>query len=326
MNYNPDANSAPAIHLRLLGQPKSGTTWLEAMVFEAARHCMNATECSVVGDRLNQRARRTFELLVSGRRLVFADVTSKHYFPPKQLPGRCPKHATAFKPYSNPNSYREGPCGLPLVWPGKVDWATSIARCAIRCGARVEKPTLNVRWLHIYRDPRSSAQSACYWYEPLASRVPAVLDACVKIFFRRDVAWLKYREAWLAMNPFMKERTTLISYDDALQDPRAALRRVAHGFLRLHLPNSEMDSMLKELTPEALSRADGRYNMHDSWTCITGKRPPALARAIAMAGDQPSTCHREKVRIGTTLPKPSNKTIRWMETVLQSMRFSLLAP
>jgi len=215
---------------------------------------------------------------------------------------------------------------MPLVWPGKVDWATWIVRCAVRCGARTEKPTINVRWLHIHRDPRASARSACYWYEPLASQSAAVLDACVRIFFRRDVAWLKYREAWLAMNPSMKERTTLIAYDDAVQEPRAALRKVARSFLRVHLSESEASGMLAELTPEALRRAGGRYDMHDSWSCITGKRPPALARAIAAAGDQPSTCHREKVRTGTTTPVLSNTTVRWMETVLQNMRFSLLAP
>ena len=280
-----------------------------------------------MGGKLDQRTNRSFELLSEGRRLIFSEVLSKHYFPPHQLPGRCKQHATALLDIHPYSTYEEGPCGLRLVWPGPISWADSIGDCAARCGAKSDTPALDdMSWLHIHRDPHASALSACIWYEPLAARSEAVLDACVRVMFPRDVAWLKYREAWLTSNRHLRERTTLVSYEELLRAPRQSLQKVGRSFLRVQLDENETDAMLSQLTPEALNRADGRYDMHDSWDCKSGARPAALARAIAAAGGQPSSCHRVKVQTHLGRPAVSNATRRWMDDILQSMRFSSLAP
>ena len=128
------------MRLQLLGQPKSGTTWLETIVFALARHCLSASDCRVAGV-LDQRANRSFTLVHSGgQRLCFASPVEwrrgKHLFPPTGFGHRECTHANAWlSPYA-----ASLPCGLSKEGLG----STQLLACARRCGAASTVTRINL--------------------------------------------------------------------------------------------------------------------------------------------------------------------------------------
>jgi hypothetical protein len=306
------------LRLQLLGQPKSGTTWLEVVVFALARHCLNSLACRVDGP-LDQRANRSFTLVHSdGLRMQFENVLAKHAFPP---PGHgrqeCPHAHSWLQPYA-----ARMPCDLA---EGSFDVAQLLA-CAKRCGATSTLPVddAHVRFLHIRREPRAAVLSACYWYEPLARRDVGVLEACVRELLPVHVAWLKYREIWLAPGAPLRASTTPVTYETLLARPEATMRHIAARFLRIpKLRDDVLREAVAQTSAAALRAADAAYDMHDrtnaSCARLRVRRPAAVRAAAAAAGGDVDDCSAAKVRVKTgDEATVGASTARWMDAMVRA--------
>ena len=243
-------------NLVLLGQPRSGTSWLEAAVFSlVAAFCLRRptsteaeVQCSVVGERLLQR-QRNFVLRTPAGTVHFT-VKGKHRFPPAGYRVNNCTRQTAMLTW--------GPCRLALMakrpnrsyerQPAQATVPALIDRCAANCNS--SHATLGAstrRFLMIYRDPRASARSHCLWLVPGGNVAPgtnvappgtnanvSAVRRCMRRMFPLHGAWLKYREIWLTMNPDLRHRTTLISYEQLVFRPLQARGVIAGRRRRPH--------------------------------------------------------------------------------------------
>lgn len=221
----------------LLSQPRSGASQLEAAVFSlAAAACLRDqptsttadTHCSVIGGRLHQ-SDRNFSL-GTAEGVVHFTVCGKHRFPPAGYPVNNCTRASAMMSWA--------PCQLALFArrpnrtfqrrPAAATVPALIDECAQSCNS--SHATLGAasrRFLMIYRDPRASARSHCLWQVPGGLRNYTAMRRCVRRMFPIHASWLKYREVWLTMNPDLRRRTTLISYERLSAKPMEELAKVA---------------------------------------------------------------------------------------------------
>ena len=223
-----------SMDLQLLGQPKTGTTWLELVLFKLAERCPSLNGCRFVGGAVNRSQRRAFTLHTGGQLLALRPLPGeKHLFPPREYATPCDRIGGSGLEWLTMQDWLERlPCGLSSTSTVNYD---AIDRCASRCGAasaraRTLPPHPQIRYVHIERDPRRSALSACHYYPKLAHL--SVQDCLGKVF-PLHAAWAAYRSRWLARNADLARRTTRVSYEAMVAAPEVEYARLASGALLL---------------------------------------------------------------------------------------------
>ena len=183
--------------VRLLAEPKSGTSWLNSIVHTFLASCRNDA-CSdwqptTVGNLEIEEAVST--------RLQHATSFStlhKHAWPP--IDG-APECANASFLHPSPEMPKGFPCGLSRK---EAADRTALERCARVCtrsdACSDTGSDAAPRYLQIFRDPRDVAVSLCFWVFPVLRKDGGVdereMDKCLKWGFPMFSAWTKYRELW----------------------------------------------------------------------------------------------------------------------------------
>ena len=188
--------TAQRIHLK--GEPKSGTTWFEALFVQLGTLCVK--DCQMRTTRGTTRDRALHMHIRQGNRTTVEVTTVKKHTIP-DLVGGCVAH---------PNTlvHVRAPCALTEASEGR-----DVEACAARCrGATPIDSTA-----HIHRDPRAVAVSACYHLHQEAD-----LDGCVRERYATTALWMRYRQAWFSDRALLD-----VAYEDLVRCPHEPLRRMA---------------------------------------------------------------------------------------------------
>ena len=222
------------MELQLLGQPKTGTTWLELVLFKLAERCPSSNGCRMVGGAVNRSQRRAFTLHTGGQQLELRTLPGeKHLFPPREYATPCDRIGGSGLEWLKLQDWlQRNPCGLSAT--SAVNYE-AIDRCASRCGAasaraRTLPPHPQIHYVHIERDPRRSALSACHFYPKLSQ---LSVQECLEKVFPLHAAWASYRSRWLARNADLARRTTRVTYEAMLATPEVEYAKLASGALLL---------------------------------------------------------------------------------------------
>lgn len=238
----------PTLHL--LAEPKSGTSWLNAIAntFLASCHddaCLD-WQPTTVGN-LDHVASST--MVQHSTRLTR---NKKHAWPPIDGAPAC---ANASFLHPTPNMPKGFPCGLSRT----ADKA-ALQRCASVCtrsDACSRSSAGSDRYLQIFRDPRDVAVSLCFWVDP---GLPdgrydeSAMDACLKYNFPKFALWTKYRELWNERCHALRSRSTLVSYERLLAEPLEEYAKVAAA-LSLSPTQAQIAEVAARTTSEALISA-----------------------------------------------------------------------
>ena len=207
--------TAQRIHLK--GEPKSGTTWFEALFVQlGSKLCVK--DCQMRTTRGTTRDRALHMHIQGNRTTVEVTTVKKHTIP--DLAGGCVAH---------PNTlvHVRAPCALTEA-SDERDVETCAARCrgtssrVKYCGATRRRPcTVHEATpddaAHIHRDPRAVAVSACYHLHQEAD-----LDGCVRERYVTTALWMRFRQAWFSDRALLD-----VAYEDLVRCPHEPLRRMA---------------------------------------------------------------------------------------------------
>ena len=189
--------TAQRIHLK--GEPKSGTTWFEALFVQLGTLCVK--DCQMRTTRGTTRDRALHMHIRQGNRTTVEVTTVKKHTIP-DLAGGCGA--------AHPNTlvHVRAPCALT-----EASDARDVETCAARCrGATPIDSTA-----HIHRDPRAVAVSACYHLHREAD-----LDGCVRERYATTALWMRFRQAWFSDRALLD-----VAYEDLVRCPHEPLRRMA---------------------------------------------------------------------------------------------------
>ena len=211
--------TAERIHLK--GEPKSGTTWFEALFVQLGTSlCRGGDECRMRTTRGTTRDRALHMHIQGNRTTVEVTTVKKHTIP--DLAGGCVAH---------PNTliHVRAPCALTEASDAR-DVETCAARCrgassiVKYCGTTRRRPCINQVHeatpddaAHIHRDPRAVAVSACYHLHQEAD-----LDGCVRERYVTTALWMRFRQAWFSDRALLD-----VAYEDLVRCPHEPLRRMA---------------------------------------------------------------------------------------------------
>ena len=207
--------TAQRIHLK--GEPKSGTTWFEALFVQLGTLCVK--DCQMRTTRGTTRDRALHMHIRQGNRTTVEVTTVKKHTIPDMV-GGCVAH---------PNTlvHVRAPCALTEA-SDERDVETCAARCrgassiVKYCGTR-RRPCANQPvhetddTAHIHRDPRAVAVSACYHLHQEAD-----LDGCVRERYATTALWMRFRQAWFSDRALLD-----VAYEDLVRCPHEPLRRMA---------------------------------------------------------------------------------------------------
>lgn len=181
--------------IRLNGEPKSGTTWLEQIVFRILIHvCAHNDHCSV-----KERTNRSMKVETLQSILDFHGNRKKHRIP-----------------YSGRSK------GIDFTNPPRPT-SSHIRRNARQFlhGHR------NKKWLAIFRDPRSVTISTCFHLVKDCPDRAAFTLQHIRVLSK----WidLRYR-FWRSIEELDAARVKLLYFEDLKEDPRAEVRGIANFF------------------------------------------------------------------------------------------------
>ena len=208
--------TAQRIHLK--GEPKSGTTWFEALFVQLGTNLCDGN-CQMRTTRGTTRDRALHMHIRQGNRTTVEVTTVKKHTIPDMV-GGCVAH---------PNTlvHVRAPCALTEA-SDERDVETCAARCrgtssrVKYCGATRRRPcTVHEATpddaAHIHRDPRAVAVSACYHLHQEAD-----LDGCVRERYVTTALWMRFRQAWFSDRALLD-----VAYEDLVRCPHEPLRRMA---------------------------------------------------------------------------------------------------
>lgn len=273
---SPLAHQSIARRIGLLGEPKSGTSWLEILVFEASRQlCTADKRCEFFG----HEAARSLTMNQDGELAVFSlgKHGEKHSIPlhggtfPNSAKGSC----------SHPGYLPQAPpCLIKRhAFPEAGPNLKELTKCATNClamlnystHAKANSATQRVKpgfakqtYLLILRDPRDEAVSACFYarFKRVANSTQE-LATCLKEVFPLYNLWTRYREVFFSPDAYRAKTGTtveLFHYEKLLRCPQRELARLV-GILGLQANStSELDNVHLSTTAESL-KVSTTYNM-----------------------------------------------------------------
>ena len=224
--------TAQRIHLiHLKGEPKSGTTWFEALFVQLGTALCRGgdDECRMRTTRGTTRDRALHMHIQGNRTTVEVTTVKKHTIP--DLVRGCVAH---------PNTlvHVRAPCALT-----EASDERDVETCAARCrGATPIDSTA-----HIHRDPRAVAVSACYHLHQEAD-----LDGCVRERYVTTALWMRFRQAWFSDRALLD-----VAYEDLVRCPHKPLRRMAAALGFPHAADAALARVL-----EAAAGARTRHRHH----------------------------------------------------------------
>lgn len=219
--------TAQRIHLK--GEPKSGTTWFEALFVQLGTLCVK--DCQMRTTRGTTRDRALHMHIRQGNRTTVEVTTVKKHTIP-DLAGGCVAH---------PNTliHVRAPCALT-----EASDERDVETCAARCrGATPIDSTA-----HIHRDPRAVAVSACYHLHQEAD-----LDGCVRERYATTALWMRFRQAWFSDRALLD-----VAYEDLVRCPHEPLRRMAAA---LGFPDASNAALTRALDAAAGARTRHRHHV-----------------------------------------------------------------
>jgi hypothetical protein len=315
---NMSLNSKVLLHLK--GEPKSGTTWTEVIVYEMGRQLCEIEigekgkrvhPCNVIQfDPINKRV---MELLLGPQNnsgLLF-DINDKHMIPDLVLSEECN--------HPHPSKIaKDGPCNQAFGGPDEYGMpsVTNLEQCVRDCRgtnnkksmkklpcevSSKEETSLDVH-MHIHRDPRDVVVSECFHLNRSKS-----LEACVLKKYPIVALWTKFRELWWF--PSEPDDYSLapcafhISYSDMVNCPLVEYRRIAQAILGSKDTDIIHDDLLRliiaKTSPSALKNGT-QYDMHDF------KNAPK----VRSAGEKNYTHYNMSLA-----------TVTWMDEVYEDLHF-----
>ena len=216
------------IHVTMLGEPKSGTTWFGVLFRDLAKTlCTEARRCVFAEDAAAMRRAHKGDVelaLTFPRRSVTFTTKSKHVVP-------ClPSGDDACRNHVNNIVHVKPPCGLNAsrgaVGAAEVD--ACVAACAAGGAARGFRQPATIL-AHVHRDPRDAAISGCYHL-----RQQGTLEACVRDMYPTTALWTRFRDRWFGDAACCgggtrcdDSRVLDLSYAALSKCPRESLRAMA---------------------------------------------------------------------------------------------------
>lgn len=176
-------------NILLRAEAKTGTTFLEIILFEAAKRvCTSSKSCSIINENTN--AKRKIEFVNHSSGVTTAVLFSRKHALSATSP-QC-EHINALAPAA--------PCNLQLSYNQSIylDALQDFEDCLRICTAAV-LPTPDWEHLHLSRDPRDVVVSRCF-HEINSELSTTALEECVKKKYVNTLYWVKLREMMIPSN------------------------------------------------------------------------------------------------------------------------------
>jgi len=293
---------------QLTGEPKSGTTWLEIIMFEIAKQlCRDAARnhCRVLGT-FDQRVQRSFSLDVFGNKQLQVNFVSggKHSLPflPSTKGALC-NHAGGFA--------RRHPCGM-----SDSDGVDAVRRCVRQCShqgklvteglaksttSSTKGNTKGTIYLAIFRDPRDVTISMCFHRHGNTTSTNK-LDKCLKDNYVKQAQWIRFRHLYYDYFPRMS--VVLLCYHQMREHSEEQMRYILEAMqINRGVSVNQIRDVYSATSPDALRHNKG-YNMHN---------PSSSKPKVRSAGSKHYTDYGL-----------NQSTISWMRDVFERLEFPYL--